>query len=222
MWNDKYAIEEFTNFQKNDFDIIIETGTWKGQGTLFFSQFRDSIITIEIDPIYYITATERFINNGFNYIDRRKLGDIELRVFEKRFEDGKIKRLFSYFGNSIDVLDLILRTDIGHNGKKTKYLFFLDAHWDKNQTPTKEVFPLLEELRLLHKHKFSNAHIIIHDIKNPERPEFEYDTMEYGNGKKLEITIDWIKDDLFKINKNFKLEWNKKSETKRGILHVKP
>lgn len=213
MWNDKYSIEEFNEFQKNDFDVIFETGTWKGEGAMFLTKYRDTIITVEIDSTYYTTSTQNFVNNGFKYVEKIKFGDIELRVFEK----GN-KKIFSYFGNSIDVLDLVLRSDTN----KTKYLFFLDAHWDKYQAQILEVFPLVEELKIIGKYGFSNSHIMVHDIKNPEHPEFGYDVLNYAPDKNLVISLDWIKEDLFNINKDFKLKWNQKSEQKRGILYIKP
>jgi len=210
MWDDKNAMQEFEEIAKNDFEIIIETGTWKGDGTLYFTQFRDLVYTIEVDPHYYVEASQKFMANGYKLTNRQRSKDMELRTFQK---DKKI--IHSLFAHSPEGLRSFL-----NQLKDKKILFFLDAHWDKAQCQAINFFPVNEELKVLAEFKQKNCYIVIHDIKHPEK-DFGYDSINTGL-EEIHLTLDYIKPFLDKINKDFKLEFNKESETKRGILYVKP
>jgi predicted O-methyltransferase YrrM len=101
-FNGDTHLEEKTKELVNSFgiDTIIETGTYMGDTTRFFSQIVPDVFTIEISDTYYKKAEAGF--KGYKNVKR-------------------------FLGSSPDMLRLILGM-LDHKFDKT--LFFLDAHWN--------------------------------------------------------------------------------------------
>jgi predicted O-methyltransferase YrrM len=94
-------------------------------------------------------------------------------------------------------------------------LFFLDAHWYN-------YWPIRDELQaIVNSGKHANSVIMIHDFKNPDNPEMQYD--EY-QGKALDH--EYIKDILQQLwPEGYTVEYNMEASTikpkwgKRGIAY---
>jgi len=209
MYNDKYAIKKFEEFQKLPFDTIVETGTWKGDGTLWFLKYRDTVVTIEIDPLYYVEAIENFKKKGYKVIHEVTYDEIKLKVLGK-----DSKEIYAYYGDSVEVLELVL----GSEHSFGKLFIYLDAHWDAKQNPREIYWPILRELRVIAKHT-NDCYIIIHDVKHPTK-DFGFDSFQGYRVDAIDLTYDYLKEDLLKI-KEFKVEFNEEAEENgRGILYA--
>lgn len=77
-------------------------------------------------------------------------------------------------------------------------LFYLDAHFYDPTIPKRDRFVVLQELQALK--GFSNCIIVIHDFANGLFGHITYD------GQPLNLEL--LKDDLLKVNKNFKFYTN--------------
>lgn len=120
---DKYAI-----------DTVIETGTYKGDTTLWLSDNFKRVYTIEVNKEYYIESSKRLLKTGVRNL----------------------------YGDSSELLSIILE-----NTLINKCIIFLDAHWYAN--PMKGEFASIKESGI-------KPILVIHDFKNPEHPEFQYDS----------------------------------------------
>lgn len=215
MYNDKIAIKKFKEFaEEHKIKSVFETGTWKGDGTLWFLEYVDEVITVEIDAVFFVEAQKKWTTKGFKEVFRGKTNKDEAKyvIFEK--DNKKIHHLF---GDSVEVLDMVLK-----KYKETilePCLFYLDAHWDWNQPQLFIFWPIIKELQVLAKYKMGHSPIIIHDVKHPTK-DFGYDEL-FGQA----LDIDYLRKDILKINPNYKYFHNDEVRDKtngRGILYIAP
>jgi len=203
---DRYLREEFKKLVKK-FSIknIIETGTSKGDTTKEFSKMVENVYTIESVKKTYLLSKKTL----------------------KEFENIKI-----YHGSSPDVLRKILPSIKGNT------LFFLDAHWGN-------YWPILDELKEISKvPSLKESIIVIHDFYVPGK-DFGFDSYHYSQspfelflkkgisflGKLLKLNLiekqrldyDFIRNELNKINPNYKYYYNSKVEgSRRGVIFIYP
>ncbi len=203
---DKYLGEDFRKLVKK-FNIknIVETGTSRGDTTKEFSKMVKNIYTIESVKKTYISSKETL----------------------KEFKNVNV-----YYGSSPDVLRKILPSIKGNT------LFFLDAHWGN-------YWPILDELREISKiPTLSESVLVIHDFYVPEK-DFGFDSYYYSESplelflkkgigffgrllkmnliEKQKLDYGFIKEDLDKINANYKYRYNSKVEgSKRGVIFIYP
>ena len=123
----------------DDSTVWIETGTYKGTSTKFFSKYSKFVHTIEPDYNLWSSTKNELNNKGY-------------------------KNIAFYNGTSEEMLDKVLN-DI----KGQKLSIWLDGHWSGGDTflgnnPT----PVLEELKILKKYvqKFNKISILIDDIRD--------------------------------------------------------
>ena len=212
MYNDKYATKRFGEFAKeHKIKSVFETGTWKGDGTLWFLEYVDEVITVEIDQIFFVEAQRNWYDKGYKETSRIKDGEIIYSIFEK---DNK--RIHHLFGDSVEILEYVLAKH--KNVILEPCLFYLDAHWDWRQPQLFVYWPVIKELQVLAKHKM-NSPIIIHDVKHPTK-DFGYDEL-FGQP----LDIDYLRKDILKINPNYKIFHNDEVDhptNGRGILYIAP
>jgi len=114
-----------------------------------------------------------------------------------------IPNVHRLLGDSPKVMDEIL-AKVTH-----PTLFFLDAHWEDN-------WPLLEELNIISKHKLNDSVIVIHDIYNPTKPDFHYDSY-----KGVRLDWDYIRPLITKIYSNYYYYYNNEtSGDKCGAIFI--
>ena len=213
MYNDKIATKKFGEFvEEYKIKSIFETGTWKGQGTLWFLEYVDEVFTVEIDQKFYIQAQHNWTGAGFTRIFKEKHKEIVYVMFEK---EGK--KIHHFFGDSVEVMDMWFTKR--KDRIRRPCLFYLDAHWDHEQPQLLVYWPVLKELKVLAKHNMGDSCIIVHDVKHPTK-NFGYD--EYQDQP---LDFDYMKEDIFKVNPNYKTFYNDNvSDEKagRGILYIAP
>lgn len=119
-----------------------------------------------------------------------------------------IKNVVTCFGSSDIILDELFTDD----KVESPVLFYLDAHW-------KDSWPLLDELKVIAKHKLSDCVIIIHDFYNPINEELGCDSYK---GQRLDW--DYVKDYIYNIYKeNFSYYYNKEATgERRGAIIIVP
>lgn len=208
MFNDPHAHDAFKEFQaKYRFNTIVETGTHMGEGSLHCSLYRDKVCTIEMNPAFRMAAMRNMLFNGYMLSTMSGDGEPDSFTFV-RHEPRRRKEIHTFLGNSPDVIGAILAS-----GRFPRpFLFFLDAHWH-------DYWPLLDELRMIHRYGMSDSCIVIHDFQVPGKP-FGYDSY---HGQPL--NLDYVREDLFRINPKYKTFYNEKASadsTGRGILFVVP
>ncbi len=213
MYNDKYAIAKFKEFaEQHKIKSVFETGTWKGDGTLWFLNYVDEVITVELDALYFTEAQVNWYDKGFRETSRGKHGEIMFVTVEK----GN-KKIHHFFGDSAEILDYVL---INHKEAiQQPCLFYLDAHWDWQQPQLIIYWPILNELQILAKHKMGHSSVIIHDVKHPTK-NFGYDIFF-----EQPLDFDYLKEDIFKLNPNYKTFHNDQVDDEvngRGILYIAP
>lgn len=128
-------------FQKytDNSTVWVETGTYKGTSTQFFSKYSKFVHTIEPEYNHYFSTKTELKDKGY-------------------------KNIKFYNGTSEEMLNKILN-DI----ECEKLSMWLDGHWSGGDTflgenPT----PLLEELKIIEKYfqKFEKISILIDDIRD--------------------------------------------------------
>lgn len=110
-----------------------------------------------------------------------------------------------YSGKSENILPIL------RNRNDT--LYYLDAHGCETGG-----CPLKEELQIIADKHLKNICIAIHDFKNPEHPEFGYDTYDY------ELCFEEIEPYLKQIYPNgFEYHYNSQADgAMRGIIYIYP
>lgn len=119
-----------------------------------------------------------------------------------------ISNVHCIFGNSSVMLPGLLH---GMNAKDS-FLFFLDAHWEAHN-------PLIDELKAIAA-KGLKPLIFIHDFKNPQHPDFGYDS--YAG---QDYDFNWIKAavELIYGADGYAYHYNEKaSGAKRGVIYIYP
>lgn len=119
-----------------------------------------------------------------------------------------ISNVHCIFGNSSVMLPGLLH---GLNVKDS-FLFFLDAHWEAHN-------PLIDELKAIAA-KGLKPLIFIHDFKNPQHPDFGYDS--YAG---QDYDFNWIKAavELIYGADGYAYHYNEKaSGAKRGVIYIYP
>lgn len=194
MWKDPIAVQRFIDLQRQfGFLAAIETGTDQGLSAEGISS-TCPCYTIEIEPRHRGIALQEWIKHGFTAYPQNERIDLT---------NGD-KKIFSYLGNSKDLLPRVLAE------APAPVCVFCDAHWG-------EYWPLLDELRIIAEHKISPV-IIIHDFQVPNHPEFGFD----NHGGK-DLNMDYVRDALNAINPNYNLFYNDRAEgNQRGILYATP
>jgi len=124
----------------NNINVLVETGTFKGDGTLFAKSVFDTVHSIEIDEELYNDATERFKDEP---------------------------NINIYLGNSVDILPRVLPA-ITENVLFWLDAHFpgADCHkkaYDSESDKVKRI-PLTEELKLICSLRSGNDVIIIDDL----------------------------------------------------------
>jgi hypothetical protein len=117
-----------------------------------------------------------------------------------------LKNITMEFGSSIAYLKPCIEKATGN------ILFFLDAHWGEHN-------PLLGELEVIRKSGIKPI-IAIHDFKNPNHPDYAFDT--YGT---IVYEWNWIEQSIISIygEKGFKVEYNNDAEgPKVGVIFIFP
>ncbi len=129
--------------------VIFETGTYRGTTTEFIAQATSAhIFSCELEANFFRFATERF----------RKVPNITVVNLDSR---SFLRRYVPPFTRN-----------------NTPCLFYLDAHWDKDD------LPLLEELRIVLEHA-PQAVIMIDDFEVWDDPGYDFD--DYGPGARLSL-----------------------------------
>ncbi len=128
-------------FQRHtdDSTVWVETGTYKGTSTEFFSKYSKFVHTIEPEYNHYFSTKNELTKKGY-------------------------KNIKFYNGTSEEVLDNLL-SDI----QSSKLSIWLDGHWSGGDTFLgKNPTPVLEELKIINKHlpKFNKVSILIDDIRD--------------------------------------------------------
>ena len=135
-------------FQRHtdDSTVWVETGTYKGTSTKFFSKYSKFVHTIEPDYNLWLSTKNELDNKGY-------------------------KNITFYNGTSEETLDKVLNVIEGE-----KLSIWLDGHWSGGDTflgenPT----PVLEELKIIEKYlkKFKKISILIDDIRDFKNYELE-------------------------------------------------
>lgn len=121
----------------------------------------------------------------------------------KRLKD--IPNVVLIRGKSQQVLSEVIKSNQG------QFLFFLDAHWEKE-------CPLLDELRIIAEAKITPV-IVIHDFYVPNRPELGFDTY---NGQIFDW--EWIKPKIEAIyGESYYYYYNDKADgAMRGVIYIEP
>lgn len=104
--NDSIAREKFKHIiESNRIKTVIETGTYLGSTTKWFSQWADKVYTVEVNAENYEKA---------------------------RWNLKDCKNVECHFGNSVDVLSKISNKITAHNISPYggPLFLFLDAHWN--------------------------------------------------------------------------------------------
>jgi hypothetical protein len=117
-----------------------------------------------------------------------------------------LKNITMEFGSSISRLKGCIDKAEGN------ILLFLDAHWGENN-------PLLGELEIIAKSGIKPI-IAIHDFKNPNHPEYAFDT--YGS---IVYEWNWIESSIKSIygENGFRVEYNDNAEgPKVGVIFIYP
>lgn len=216
MYYDKFAIKRFEEIAKENKFTIFETGTHLGNGTLFFLNYRDEVITTEIHGMFHAESMTNWKQKGFKIVFEGIIGE-ETTQHLTILENGP-KRIYSFFGDSADTINIVCK----YNKFKRPFFFFLDAHWDWRQTRQEKYWPILNEMKMIAKHKLSDSIIIIDDFKHDKG--FGYDSIHLG-GKEIILDWDYVKDDMLKINKDYKIGYNQETVEGihgRGLLYAFP
>ena len=132
----------------DDSTVWIETGTYKGTSTKFFSKYSKFVHTIEPDYNLWSSAKNELNNKGY-------------------------KNIAFYNGTSEEMLDKVLNDIEGQ-----KLSIWLDGHWSGGNTFLGEnPSPVLEELKIIEKYlkKFKKTSILIDDIRDFKNYELEPD-----------------------------------------------
>jgi len=160
-----------------------------------------NIKTVIETGTYYGVTTEFFAKN-FDNVHSIEINETYLNVAKEKLKYYKNCKM--YHGSSSELLFNILK-EFGENT-----IIFLDAHWWKN--------PLLDELKAI-KQSGIKPILVIHDFKNPEHPEYNYDTYPEQN---IIYEWDYIKTAIEAIyGVNYEKYYNKEaSESKRGCIFI--
>lgn len=194
FFKDPYAVDKFKELVK-EFDIktVVETGTYKADGTVQFAEIVDNTVSIEIVREHFQFSVNRFHELGYMI----KESQPDLVYLEK---EGR--RVWLFRGNSPGVIRNIIK------GLEEPICFCLDAHW-------LEYWPLKDEIRAIKPRP--NSLIIIHDIRVPGK-DFGYDIWPSGVNE-----YETIKDDLAYLNPGYKIFYNEKAAGDyQGILYAVP
>jgi len=125
------------NKYKNNYNIFIETGTYKGGSV-------ELALECEFNKIYTIDIS-----------NQHKL-ECQLK-FEEQIKNKQVELLF---GDTIDVLPSILEK------VNEPCLFWLDSHFDMHSdTRGKYDYPILQELEIIKSSKIKNHTIMIDDLR---------------------------------------------------------
>lgn len=119
-------------------------------------------------------------------------------------ETASMKNVTQFGGDSAELLPKIL------TGVKEPVLFYLDAHWGNHS-------PLLDELKAIRGCK--RPVIVIHDFKNPDRPDFGYDSWDVGpyDYELIQPLLHEIYPDGYTHRYN-----QKAAGQRRGIIFIEP
>jgi len=137
---------------------------------------------------YYGETIRKAINSGYEEIHSIEINDFYYAKNKIDFENNK--NVFLHNGDSSIILFDVIKNI------NNEITFWLDGHYmsqDKNQkenqTKSKKIYPILEELDLISLHKIKNHTIMIDDM---------HDVINY-------IDINIIKEKIYNINKNYKI-----------------
>lgn len=150
-------------YYKGSHTLLIETGTFNGSGTEAALASGMRVMTIELHPMWFARAKEQF----------------------------KGKPVEVYFGDSGEVLPMILRTVV------EPVMFWLDAHYSGEEAKTAmgpERCPLLRELDAIAQHHIKTHTILIDDVRLMGTDEFD------------RITLGSVVEVIWKINPYYRLQ----------------
>lgn len=186
---------------------MIETGTWKGQGTLCLSQYFPLVVSIEIIQQNWEDATNNIRASGYPWYWQS--------ADSRAFHAGG-RWIILYRGDSPQVLREILRPALAI---PRPIFFLLDAHWHA-------VWPLINEINAIAESGVPDSVILIHDFKTPDG-KFGYDSY-----RGQDLDLDYVREPLLRVNPNYKFSWNTESRMvpgtsearggPRGILYATP
>lgn len=143
--------------------------------------FDDKHLKVELDKLIQQFNIDTIVETGTykgwstNILAQTKKKVITIEVNEELYNHAKKfnsehENVTFYLGSSQKVID-----DVIESQSSSKILFFLDAHWG-------EYWPLLDELKVIHKKNINSPIIIIHDFFVPDengKAKFGYD--KYGD-----------------------------------------
>jgi hypothetical protein len=139
---------------------------------------------------YYGETVRKAIESGYEEIHSIEINDFYYQKNKIDFKNNK--NIFLHKGDSSIIL---FETIKNINDQIT---FWLDGHYmsqddnqKENQTQSKKIYPILEELDLISLHKIKNHIIMIDDM---------HDVLNY-----IELSI--IKEKIYNINKNYKIQF---------------
>lgn len=122
----------------------------------------------------------------------------------KKFQKHLNKRVFLYQGDTHFEFPRVL------NNLKGKATFWLDAHYTKKSLPyAEEKCPILFELNHIQKHLRNDHTLLIDDVRLFGSEEFGY------------VTLDQVKDAVYKINSEYKISFENGQDFKKDILVCK-
>ena len=141
------------------------------------------------------------------------------------------KKVTALLGNSPKAMDYLLLK------AEKPILFFLDAHWGR-------YWPILDELKVIAKHKCKNSVIVIHDFYVPNSGLYYDSYLNEKNSliywpktainylfwkltgkdfiKKQKLDYEYIKPALMRINPGYKHYYNSKSDSNIGVVYIHP
>lgn len=143
--------------------------------------FDDRHLKVELDKLIQQFNIDTIVETGTykgwstNVLAQTKKKIITIEVNEELYNHAKKfnsehENVTFYLGSSQKVIDDVIEAQ-----SSNKILFFLDAHWG-------EYWPLLDELKVIHKKNINSPIIIIHDFFVPDengKAKFGYD--KYGD-----------------------------------------
>jgi len=170
-----------------------------------FIKIRDKFdIITAVEGGTCLGSSTKFLAENFEQV-------ITIEIVDRYFQISK-QRLKHYsnvnfeFGSTVDLLPEILQ----YCDNRT--IIFIDSHWNN--------LPLLDELEII-KESGLKPVIVIHDCKNPDKPELGFDKY-----KGVEISYETIKPYLEKIyGNNYDYYYNTgivENSAKRGVIFITP
>lgn len=202
MFTDSIAVKRFAELHaRYRFDYLFETGTHLGVGAMKASEFC-SVITVEINPEFRDKALVYWLKNG------RRISSVQNGQYLAFHVDWASNRIISYEGDSPVVMRIAWPE---WKREKLRICWYLDAHWQ-------EKLPLREELSVIAELGINDGVIMIHDCLVPGKEGVLNCDSYHGQP----ISYEFVKDLLFQINPDYKIEYNSESSTGRGILYALP